>query len=99
MRPSVQKNMKTVADRIIRFNANLNFSGLLPPGIGVMNPFVENSGALEASSFFYRKFYNDNNPLVKGVVFLDFKETKVPRFTVKNQKSFQGRLPLSALKI
>ncbi len=62
MRPSVQKNMKTVADRIIRFNANLNFSGLLPPGIGVMNPFVENSGALEASSFFYRKFYNDNNP-------------------------------------
>ena len=54
--------MKTVADRIIKFNANLNFNRPLPPGIGVMNPFVENRGALEASSFFYRKFYSDNNP-------------------------------------
>ena len=58
----VQKIMKTNADKIIAFNRNLRFEHLLPQGIGVMNPFVENEGALEASSAFYHKFYSDNKP-------------------------------------
>ena len=52
------------AEQIIQFNQNLAFTAPLPAGIGVMNPFRENPGALKASSAFYRKFYNDNNPRV-----------------------------------
>lgn len=54
--------METIADRIIGFNANLRYSGPLPPGVSVMNPFLENRGALEASSAFYGKYYSDNEP-------------------------------------
>lgn len=51
-----------MADNIITFNAALEFTGSLPEGIGVMNPFRENQGALDASAEFYRKYYSDNNP-------------------------------------
>ena len=53
---------ETLAGRIIAFNKSLRFEGVLPEGIRIMNPFVENESALEASSAFYRKFYNDNRP-------------------------------------
>src|SRR5688572_3378377 len=52
----------TFADRIIEFNKELNFTGTLPAGINIMNPFRENPETLEVSSEFYRKYYNDNNP-------------------------------------
>jgi len=54
--------MRTIADDIIAFNAALEFTGSLPEGIGVMNPFRENQGALEASAAFYKKYYSDNEP-------------------------------------
>ena len=54
--------MDTMAGRIIAFNESLRFDGKLPEGVGIMNPFVENASALEASSAFYRKYYNDNRP-------------------------------------
>ncbi|MDL2283606.1 DUF4918 family protein [Oxalobacter sp. OttesenSCG-928-P03] len=53
---------KTLAERIIDFNASLYFDGVLPEGIHVMNPFLENPSALAASSAFYRKYYADNSP-------------------------------------
>ena len=53
--------MKTFADKIISFNKNVSFNGLLPPGISIMNPFKENKEALLISSEFYRKYYNDYN--------------------------------------
>jgi hypothetical protein len=61
--------MSTFADRVIEFNKNLSFNQKLPPGIKVMNPFVESPEALRVSSFFYRKFYNDNRRrrLVLGI--------------------------------
>ena len=51
----------TFADNVIRFNKSLSYQGPLPKGIHVMNPFKENSHALETSSKFYRKYYNDTN--------------------------------------
>ena len=54
--------MQTMADKIIAFNASLEFTYALPKGINVMNPFREGKGAMEASSAFYRKYYSDNEP-------------------------------------
>jgi hypothetical protein len=61
--------MPTFADRVIQFNKNLRLDVSLPPGIRAMNPFSENPAALEASSEFYRKFYNDNKKrrLILGI--------------------------------
>ena len=61
--------MLTMADKIIAFNAALEFTRPLPKGIGVMNPFRENKGAMEASRAFYTKYYSDNAPrcLILGI--------------------------------
>lgn len=52
--------MQTFADRIIAFNKSLEFGGMLPPGIKILNPFRDNQYALEISSEFYQKYYSDN---------------------------------------
>jgi hypothetical protein len=52
--------MKTFADRILNFNKNLHYTGKLPKGIKVMNPFRDNPQILPISSQFYNKFYNNN---------------------------------------
>ncbi len=50
------------ADRVIDFNRKVSFSGTLPAGISIMNPFRGDDGyILEVSSAFYRKYYSDNN--------------------------------------
>ena len=61
--------MSTFADRIIAFNQQLEFTGSLPPGIRIMNPFKENELALAVSTQFYRKYYNDDHPrhLILGI--------------------------------
>ncbi|MEI9945606.1 MAG: uracil-DNA glycosylase family protein [Chitinophagaceae bacterium] len=61
--------MKTFADRIVAFNKQLDFSGALPGGISIMNPFKENKNVISISSEFYKKYYNDNNPryLILGI--------------------------------
>jgi uracil DNA glycosylase superfamily protein len=51
--------MKTFADKIISFNKKIVFEGSLPPNISIMNPFKENKEALNISTEFYKKFYND----------------------------------------
>lgn len=51
----------TFAQKIIKFNASLDFTGSLPPGISVMNPFRLNECATPASTAFYKKYYNDSN--------------------------------------
>jgi hypothetical protein len=62
-------DMSTFADRIIAFNQQLDFTGILPLGISIMNPFKENGPALAVSSQFYRKYYSDNHPrhLIFGI--------------------------------
>lgn len=59
----------TFAEKIIQFNRNLKLEQPLPRGIRVMNPYAENPQALEVSSLFYRKFYNDDQPrrLILGI--------------------------------
>jgi hypothetical protein len=54
-------DMSTFADRIIAFNQQLNFTGTLPAGISIMNPFKESGPALAVSTEFYRKYYNDDH--------------------------------------
>lgn len=57
---------KTFAQKVCAFNASLNFTGSLPPGIEVMNPFRENACATPASEAFYKKYYDDNN--MRGII-------------------------------
>jgi hypothetical protein len=61
--------MKTLAIKITTFNKSLDFSGLLPDGIRIMNPFQENKDTLTVSSAFYKKYYSDNNKrhLILGI--------------------------------
>jgi len=61
--------MKTLADRIIDFNRNLDFKGGLPPGIQVLNPFRDHPEVLPIAEAFYRKYYNDTRPrrLIMGI--------------------------------
>ncbi|MFP4024978.1 MAG: uracil-DNA glycosylase family protein [Thiohalospira sp.] len=59
----------TFAEKVIQFNRNLDLTVTLPENIRVMNPFKENNVALEISSKFYQKFFNDCNQrrLILGI--------------------------------
>jgi len=62
--------MESFADRVIEFNRTVDFTGRLPEGIKIMNPFRgEDDYILKVSSAFYRKFYSDNQPrrLILGI--------------------------------
>lgn len=61
--------MKTFAENVIGFNINLEYTGKLPEGIRIMNPFRNNEEILPVSKAFYRRFYNDNNQrkLILGI--------------------------------
>jgi len=61
--------MSTFADRIIAFNQQLHYTGTLPPGVSIMNPFRDNNFAMEVSTAFYRKYYSDHHPrhLILGI--------------------------------
>ena len=54
--------MLSFAEHIIRFNTHLAFTGKLPAGIRIMNPFQEQPGVVETMTKFYKKFYNDHHP-------------------------------------
>ena len=53
--------MPTFADKVIQFNKNLHFTGNLPPGISILNPFREDENIIPVSSAFYQKYYHDQN--------------------------------------
>lgn len=59
----------TFAEQIIDFNAGIEYSGSLPKGIHIMNPFRDNPYAFPTSSDFYRKYYNDRHKrrLILGI--------------------------------
>ena len=65
----IMHSMETLAEKIIAFNRALDFTGVLPAGIRIMNPFRESEAVMEISSAYYRKYYNDNNPwhLILGI--------------------------------
>lgn len=53
--------VKTFSDNIIDFNRNLVYTGKLPPGFRVMNPYLDNPETIKVMEQFYRKYYNDSN--------------------------------------
>lgn len=50
---------KTFGEKVVAFNKKLKFSGNLPEGFEVMNPFFDNPETIKVMSKFYQKFYND----------------------------------------
>ena len=54
--------LKTFGEKVIDFNNNLKFSGELPEGFQVINPFLENPETKIVTKQFYDKFYSDINP-------------------------------------
>ena len=62
-------NMRTFADNVIAFNKSVEFSGNLPAGISMMNPFKENENIIPLSSSFYKNYYDDNRSrhLILGI--------------------------------
>lgn len=54
--------MKTFSDKIKAFNSSLTYTGKLPDGVRVMNPFRENPETLAISGVFYDKYYADTMP-------------------------------------
>ena len=93
--------MKSFVDRIIEFNHTVNFTGTLPEGIGIMNPFRADDGyIMELSSEFYRKYYNDNhirllilgiNPGRLGAGFTGVPFTDTKRLTAECGIAYSGR--------
>ena len=81
---------KTFGEKVIDFNLNLKYSGLLPDGFRVLNPYFDNPETLDVMQQFYHKYYNDSeirkiiigiNPSrhgagVTGVPFTDTKRLK-----------------------
>ncbi len=56
------------ANYVIEFNQKLKLNIPLPPGVEVMNPFIDQD-TMEISSKFYRKYYSDENQriLILGI--------------------------------
>ncbi|WP_316814291.1 SMUG2 DNA glycosylase family protein [Pedobacter heparinus] len=70
IRWKAEKNKMTFADKVIRFNKNLSYTGAaLPTGIRIMNPFKENLQTMDIVQKFYHKYYNDNQArhLILGI--------------------------------
>lgn len=51
---------ETFGDKVVAFNAQLNYTGELPPGFQVVNPFMDNPETMVVMKEFYAKYYNDN---------------------------------------
>lgn len=50
---------RTFADKIIDFNCELKYSGKLPDGFRVLNPYLDNPETIEVMQKFYQQYYND----------------------------------------
>lgn len=53
--------MNLFSDKVINFNQNLHYKGLLPTEFEVINPYLAQSETLDVMKQFYRKYYNDNH--------------------------------------
>ena len=50
----------TFGEQVVEFNSNLKYTGKLPTGFQVMNPFLDNTETFSVMTAFYKKFYNDH---------------------------------------
>ncbi|MCX2476943.1 SMUG2 DNA glycosylase family protein [Pedobacter sp. MC2016-05] len=53
--------LKDFGERVIDFNCQLHYSGELPEGFHVLNPYFDNAETIEVMKKFYRRFYGDFN--------------------------------------
>ena len=51
---------ESFGDKVIDFNKELNFTGALPEGFEVLNPYLDNPETIEVMKQFYQKFYSDS---------------------------------------
>ena len=51
---------QTFGEKVIDFNRSLHYSGKLPEGFLVLNPFLDNPETMEVMRAFYQKYYNDS---------------------------------------
>ena len=51
---------ESFGDKVIDFNKELNFTGALPEGFQVLNPYLDNPETIEVMTQFYHKFYSDS---------------------------------------
>jgi hypothetical protein len=49
------------AEKVIAFNKQLKYTGFLPSGFQVLNPYFDNPETLSVMTLFYQKFYNDSS--------------------------------------
>lgn len=52
--------IKTFADKVIDFNRHLHYTGELPNGFQVLNPYMDNPETMKVMREFYEKYYNDS---------------------------------------
>jgi len=104
----------TFADRVITFNKSLIYSGKLPPGFDVLNPFNDNPETTIVMQQFYKEFYNDNkkrkfiigiNPSrhgagVTGVPFTDTKRLEsVCKIKMQSAHTHEGGMRSGTLNV
>lgn len=53
---------KVFSDKIIEFNRELDYTGKLPAGFRVINPYRDNPETMKVMKRFYRKYYHDPKP-------------------------------------
>jgi hypothetical protein len=60
---------QTFGDKVIDFNRKLQYSGELPDGFEVINPYLDNPETPSVMEQFYHKYYNDHNQrkLILGI--------------------------------
>ena len=51
---------KNLSELIIDFNRRLSYTGKLPPGFQVLNPYLDNPETIDVMTKFYNKYYNDS---------------------------------------
>jgi hypothetical protein len=51
----------TFGEKVVNFYSALDFRGILPKGIRVMNPFKNNPETQQITRLFYHRFFNDYN--------------------------------------
>ena len=52
---------KSFGDEVIASNLELHYSGELPDGFAVINPYLDNPETIKVMHAFYQKFYNDSD--------------------------------------
>lgn len=52
---------RTFGEKVIDYNRSLLYTGKLPEGFQVINPYLDNPETMEVMQKFYYKFYNDSN--------------------------------------